>query len=623
MNRWGWYIHRLKAMSLKEVAWRFSQKWSEHCERKYARRPIPVTQRVFNTSYAHLTFDAQRMGVEFHNDGHTHRNDIHLIGGYDYRQYKTSWHAGFQTSNEWERIFSYDIRYKQNDAVGDARTNWELNRHFQFALLAKNYYHTQEQQYLEELTRLLEDWCESNPYLIGISWTSVMEVAIRAINWMLMLTYLKEAGNTSQQLLDSISRGILNMLDFVDRHQSRFSSANNHLLVESTALALGGYMFGYDKLKDNAVKTMTEELPHQTTPDGVNKEMSLHYHAFVLEAYSLTAHCILNNGDSLPSSWLDDMERMSEFICHSMYDETHVMAFGDDDEGKIIDLQGGRFSYYDYVLQLCSMVTGKRFSRFDKTSETVNCLFSQSAISKVAQQPLYDTHAGKCFEQGGYTFLRSQDGEVLIGIDHAPLGFGSIAAHGHADALSFQLMVDGVSIFADPGTYIYHCDLHARDGFRKTVNHNTVSIQGSDQSEMLGAFLWGRKANCHLLHHETDGKHSVLSAEHDGYSPTLVRRTFDFDHEDKRLIITDELSQESDIVLTLMIGQGVEIQQEGDDYILIYGKTRCRLAVSVSSQYTSSVEPADVSVEYGIKSPSKAIRYRTHSKIVKSIITVE
>ena len=623
MNRWGWYIHRLKAMSLKEVAWRFSQKWSEHCERKYARRPIPVTQKVFNTSYAHLTFDAQRMGVEFHNDGHTHQDDIHLIGGYDYRQYKTSWHAGFQTSNEWERVFSYDIRYKQNDAVGDARTNWELNRHFQFALLAKNYYHTQEQQYLEELTRLLEDWCESNPYLIGISWTSVMEVAIRAINWMLMLTYLKEADSTSQQLLDSISRGILNMLDFVDRHQSRFSSANNHLLVESTALALGGYMFGYDKWKDNAVKTMTEELPHQTTPDGVNKEMSLHYHAFVLEAYSLTAHCILNNGDFLPSSWLDDMERMSEFICHSMYDETHVMAFGDDDEGKIIDLQGGRFSYYDYVLQLSSMVTGKRFSRFDKTSETVNCLFSQSAISKVAQQPLYETHAGKCFEQGGYTFLRSQDGEVLIGIDHAPLGFGSIAAHGHADALSFQLMVDGISLFTDPGTYIYHCDLHARDGFRKTVNHNTVSIQGSDQSEMLGAFLWGRKANCHLLHHETDGRHSVLSAEHDGYSPTLVRRTFDFDHEDKRLIITDELSQESDIVLTLMIGQGIEIQQEGDDYILIYGKTRCRLAVSVSSQYTSSVEPAEVSVEYGIKSPSQAIRYRTHSKSVKSIITVE
>ena len=623
MNRWGWYIHRLRAMSLKEVAWRFSQKWLEHCERKYARCPISVTQRLLNPSYTHLTFDAQRMGIEFHNDNHTHQDDIHLIGGYDYRQHKTSWHAGFQTPNEWERIFSYDIRYKQNDAVGDARTNWELNRHFQFALLAKNYYHTREHHYLEELTQLLEDWCKSNPFLIGISWTSVMEVAIRAINWMLMLNYLKEANGTSQQLLDSISRGILNMLDFVDKHQSRFSSANNHLLVESTALVLGGYVYGYAKWKNNAVKTMTAELPRQTTSDGVNKEMSLHYHAFVLEAYSITARCILHNGDSLSPSWLDYMERMSEFICHSMYDETHIMAFGDDDEGKIIDLQGGCFSYADYVLQLSSMVTGKRFSRFNKTNETVNCLFSQSAISKVAKQPLYDTHAGKCFEQGGYTFLRSQDGEMLIGIDHAPLGFGSIAAHGHADALSFQLMVGGVSMFTDPGTYIYHCDLHARDEFRKTVNHNTISIKGYDQSEMLGAFLWGRKANCQLLLHQTDGKHSILTAEHDGYSPIMTRRTFDFDHDGKTLIITDELSQESDVVLTYMVGQGVDIQQEKDDYILIYEKTRCRLTVSVPSQYTTSVEPAEVSVEYGIKSPSQAIRYRTRSKSIKSIITVE
>ncbi|MBP5386607.1 MAG: hypothetical protein J6Y97_04375, partial [Prevotella sp.] len=87
--------------------------------------------------------------------------------------------------------------------------------------------------------------------------------------------------------------------------------------------------------------------------------------------------------------------------------------------------------------------------------------------------------------------------------------------------------------------------------------------------------------------------------------------------------ITDELSQESDVVLTYMVGQGVDIQQEKDDYILIYEKTRCRLTVSFPSQYTTSVEPAEVSVEYGIKSPSQAIRYRTRSKSIKSIITVE
>ena len=53
---------------------------------------------------------------------------------------KKNWHAGFQTANQWPDEFSYFLDYKQRDDIGDARTNWELNRHFQFALLAKNYF---------------------------------------------------------------------------------------------------------------------------------------------------------------------------------------------------------------------------------------------------------------------------------------------------------------------------------------------------------------------------------------------------------------------------------------------------------------------------------------------------
>jgi hypothetical protein len=40
--------------------------------------------------------------------------------------------------------------------------------------------------------------------------------------------------------------------------------------------------------------------------------------------------------------------------------------------------------------------------------------------------------------------------------DAAPLGFLSIAAHGHADALSFILHVDGSPILVDPGMFTYH-----------------------------------------------------------------------------------------------------------------------------------------------------------------------
>jgi hypothetical protein len=46
--------------------------------------------------------------------------------------------------------------------------------------------------------------------------------------------------------------------------------------------------------------------------------------------------------------------------------------------------------------------------------------------------------------------------EIWCRCDHGPLGFLSVAAHGHADALSLEVRCGGVDVLADPGTYCYH-----------------------------------------------------------------------------------------------------------------------------------------------------------------------
>lgn len=128
-----------------------------------------------------------------------------------------------------------------------------------------------------------------------------------------------------------------------------------------------------------------------------------------------------------------------------MVNETKACEFGDNDEGKILDLEGGEICHYRYLLQLCSLVLGKRYEIFDHLSETISWLYSETDIEALEQLPLWKPSQSRTFEEGGYTFLRSKNGKVVIGIDHAPLGFGSIAAHGHADALSFQLYVDAIA----------------------------------------------------------------------------------------------------------------------------------------------------------------------------------
>src|SRR5262249_20300286 len=70
--------------------------------------------------------------------------------------------------------------------------------------------------------------------------------------------------------------------------------------------------------------------------------------------------------------------------------------------------------------------------------------------------------------------------------------------HAHADALSFQLWVDGRPAVVDPGTYTYEAGAD-RDWFRSTRAHSTVAVDGRDQFELWGAFRAGRLPRVRLL----------------------------------------------------------------------------------------------------------------------------
>jgi hypothetical protein len=96
------------------------------------------------------------------------------------------------------------------------------------------------------------------------------------------------------------------------------------------------------------------------------------------------------------------------------------------------------------------------------------------------------------FEAGGLTVWRS--GDNLATFDHGPLGLGSLAAHGHADALAVTLRRGADDLIVDPGTLAYHESETARVFTRSTPSHSTVNFGGRSQSEMIGPFQWGRRA---------------------------------------------------------------------------------------------------------------------------------
>lgn len=536
----AWLMRRLKAMSIPEVAWRLSQKQIQISEEKQFRsNKCSVVDELFDKKLEGLSLDANKMHLNLDNRQYYLETSIPLLGGYDYEKYKKAWSAGFQTENKWPDTFSYSLEYKQRDDIGDARTNWELSRHFQFALLAKDYYASGDKKYLNELTMLFKDWNQRNPFLWGISWTSVMEIAIRCSNWCYTYCFLAKSNYVPKEILTQLQTGIMNMTDYIANHYSRYSSANNHLIVEAYAIGQTGVLCNYTPWIKLAVDILTRELPLQNYSDGINKELSLHYQSFYMEAMGLMMRLLIKNGIEVPAAWKPMLDKMCTYVANCMGDYGEVVVFGDDDEGKILDLQGG-LNHYRYVLGLFSLMMDKRYANLDEVDcENLHWLFNEDDWKQAQKNSLYCPPLSVCYKEGGNTILRSEDRRILIGIDHAALGFGSIAAHGHADALSFQMFVDGYPVFVDPGTYIYHCDLESRNAFRKTENHNTVCINGKDQSEMLGAFLWGRKAECKLIEYSEDTDKVLVKASHNGFQPAIHTRAFFFNKVDE-LIIQDE-----------------------------------------------------------------------------------
>lgn len=524
-------------MSPAEVAYRLIQKRIRSNERKaYAvKRPVYDVSEYGTAPRA----DLNRLGINLANSEYFVGSEIELLGGYSYADYRKRWHAAFQSATDWPMRFAADYNFGDDDAPGDIRTNWELNRHFQFALLAKSFFVSREKIYFDTLVELFEDWNVSNPFMWGPEWSSPMESAIRVVNWLTAAAFLDASGVSEvESIRQKLCNGAYVMAANIRLHYSRYSSANNHTIVEAAGVAIAACIFGHDDWRDEALDLLEREVALQTWPDGINKEQALHYQLLVMEALCLVSHTLKASGFSLSASIGASLRSMARYAAACRVGDTACVEFGDDDEGIIFNPCTKKPFYLGYVLAFVSLevADAQCWSKDCDSYEQLRWLFVPDDIERLVKLPLFAPSHIESFPQGGITIVRVSEGRVVVAFDHGPLGFGSLAAHGHADALSIQLYIDGEPMLIDSGTYIYNGDRVTRSLFRSTAMHNTVCVGGRDQSEMLGPFLWGRKAGVCDFKIVKAGGAVTMSASHDGYSPVTHRRTVCLNDEALRII---------------------------------------------------------------------------------------
>jgi hypothetical protein len=246
------------------------------------------------------------------------------------------------------------------------------------------------------------------------------------------------------------------------------------------------------------------------------------------------------------------------------------------------------------------------------------------AASPVAHEPEV------CFPDSGYYILGegfNTGDEFRVLADAGPLGYLSICAHGHADALSFVLSVAGREMLVDPGTYIYHAKEAWRNYFRGTSVHNTVRIDGLDQSTIGGPFMWLKKAKTQVekLFQDSDGNVKRLVASHDGYSrltdSVLHRRTFYYSQGSYRLEIVDDIlaEQEHEIEVFFHLHPAVRIQYSSDCIVLTRSSVGLRLQLDLALKVSLHRGEEDTilgwySPGYDRKDPTWTVRGSSRAK---------
>ena len=578
----SWYVKRLSAMGPGEIAHRLIDRFHEaQWRRRYfakdAQPATPAKERRFIGGLA------RERAADTPPDPRENllRAADRLLAG-NWRTFAITrgdvtpavdWHLDPKTQTRAPTdTYSFDIPFVGGASRFDTKYVWELSRHRQTTVLAMAFWLTGEERYARAAADMVQSWIRANPFLAGIHWASGIELGMRliALAWTRRLLADWPEVATHFEDNEAFARTIVRHQWLLAHHRSYGSSANNHLLYEMAGLYVSTCCMPWHAQsatwRKRAARILEREFPKQIFPEGYTRELASDYNGFVLEAQLVCLVEAALSGVPLDADVGDCMRRMLDWLAMNSDCRGHPPRQGDSDDASGLLLDAPDYDRWQDLSYLRDAWFGDAHRQASSLRGWLIAPLAQppnlsspqkrgpsSAISPDKAASWVPAFAGMTVEEqahgSGLVVLRARahtPAEIWCAFDAGPLGYLSIAAHGHADALALELRYGGASVLIDPGTYAYAGPW--RDWFRGTAAHNTIALGGIDQSETGGPFLWTRHARAKLLEVEglADGAACARAVgEHDGYAAQNFagrhRRSVTLDRARATLTILDAL----------------------------------------------------------------------------------
>lgn len=316
--------------------------------------------------------------------------------------------------------------------------------------------------------------------------------SLRAINAMRLLSCYKYSD-------EDVLHALHAELDFLYR-RPEYHLLGNHLLENSFALIMGGAFFAEGSWLKKGKEILISELNEQILSDGAHFELSPMYHQIILfrllelidwycewEGKEETLLTLLTVKAGKMLSWLRNITFQNGDIPH----------FNDSAPGIAYSSK--------YLLDY-----GKR----------LGLIFGE----------------GTSLGESGYRKFNFKKYECVV--DVAKIGPSYQPGHAHADALSFILYAKNQPVLVEKGTSTYEVGKR-RNIERSSGAHNTLIINGKDQSEVWGGFRVARRAKVNI---KTDNL-KQLEGSHNGYQRHGYTHNRRFEFEEAKLVIKDTVER--------------------------------------------------------------------------------
>lgn len=304
---------------------------------------------------------------------------------------------------------------------------------------------------------LITEWITHCPQGTPEAWEPY-PASLRIVNWIKAFT---QSISPQPQWLDSLYL----QARWLERNIEYHILANHYLKNGVALFFAGSYFEGVEAQRwmEKGLKILSEETNEQILSDGGHFERSPMYHSIAVEDYLDVLNIMHANPGLVDRDQVKSIQASTEkalmFLKDLCLPDHDIPLFNDSTFG-IAPSPSRLFEYAQRIIGYQSPPQPQALSVTKK-------------------------------ERSGYSVIRHNQ-DMLI-VDCGEVGPDYQPGHAHCDMLSYELALDGKRVIVDSGVHDYEAGTR-RQYARSTKAHNTVVVDGHEQSEMWGTFRVAHRA---------------------------------------------------------------------------------------------------------------------------------